>query len=173
MVMANLGSIQQAWHVSLLFGAGLGAVLVLRWLWERINVHGELAAIGVSLVVAPLLLASPLDEWARLALMAATATSATVAAALWLPGTDTATLDRFYRRVRPVGWWPGTAARAGEPPRAPLRRGVAAAGSLFLGLLGGGLLLLTPPGAETWPAWLALIVAAALVPFWRTARGTV
>ena len=176
-VMANLGSIQEAWQTSLLFGAGLGAVLVLRWLWERINVSAELAAIGVSLVVAPVLLASPLDEWARLAVMAASATAATVGAALLLPQTSTATLDRFYRRVRPMGWWPETAFRAGEAPREPLIRGAVALGkalacasALFLALIGSGHLLLAPAGATTWPAWLALAAALALTPVWTRHR---
>jgi solute:Na+ symporter, SSS family len=172
-VMANLGSIQQAWHTSLLFGAGLGAVLVLRWLWERINVSAELAAIGVSLVAAPLLLASPLAEWTRLAVMAGTATAATVAAALLFPRTSPETLDRFYARVRPVGWWPTTAARAGESPAVPLARAatsfgmaLACATSLFLALVGSGHLLLAPAGATTWPSWVALAGAIALAPFW-------
>jgi SSS family solute:Na+ symporter len=34
-IMANLGSIQTAWFISLLFGAGMGSVLVLRWLGEN------------------------------------------------------------------------------------------------------------------------------------------
>jgi hypothetical protein len=55
-VMANLGAIQTAWFISLLFGAGMGAVLVLRWLWERINLYSEFAAMAVSLVTAPILL---------------------------------------------------------------------------------------------------------------------
>jgi solute:Na+ symporter, SSS family len=172
-VMANLGSIQEAWHTSLLFGAGLGAVLVLRWLWERINVSAELAAIGVSLIAAPILLATPLDEWARLAVMAAAATGATVGAALLMPQTAPATLDRFYERVRPVGWWPVTAARAGESPAAPLARGASAvgmalacAGSLFLSLIGSSHLLLAPAGTTVWPAWAALLGALSLVPVW-------
>ncbi len=178
-VMANLGSIQEAWHTSLLFGAGLGPVLVLRWVWERINVSAELAAIGVSLVAALLLLASPLDEWARLAVMAATATAATVAAALLLPQTSSTTLDRFYHRVQPVGWWPKTAARAGQSPIVPLRRGAAALGqalacssSLFLALVGSGHLLLAPSGAATWPSWAALAAAAMLVPLWWSRPGS-
>src|SRR5690606_4203931 len=66
LVMTQLNSIQAAWSISLLFGAGMGSVLVLRWLWERINVYAEFAAIAVSLVAAPLLLAllgtDPRDE---------------------------------------------------------------------------------------------------------------
>src|SRR5690606_8003663 len=57
-VMAGLGSIQAAWHVTLLLGAGLGVPLWLRWLWRRANATGELAAIATSALAAPLLLAT-------------------------------------------------------------------------------------------------------------------
>jgi Na+/proline symporter len=36
-VMARLDSIKLAWELSLLLGAGVGVVLVLRWLWWRIT----------------------------------------------------------------------------------------------------------------------------------------
>jgi solute:Na+ symporter, SSS family len=49
-VMTQLDSIQAAWFISLLFGAGMGSVLILRWLWERINLYSELAAISASLI---------------------------------------------------------------------------------------------------------------------------
>ena len=55
-IMANLGSIQTAWYISLLFGAGVGSVLVLRWVWERINLYSELTAMATSLIVAPIIL---------------------------------------------------------------------------------------------------------------------
>jgi len=55
-VMANLGSIQTACFIPLLFGTGMGSVLVLRWLWERINLYSELTAMAVSMITAPLLL---------------------------------------------------------------------------------------------------------------------
>ena len=42
-----------ATETSLLFGAGMGSVLVMRWLWERINLHSELAAMAISLDLAP------------------------------------------------------------------------------------------------------------------------
>lgn len=32
----------KGWQISLLFGAGTGSVLVLRWLWERINLNSDL-----------------------------------------------------------------------------------------------------------------------------------
>ncbi len=81
-IMANLGSIQTAWFISLLFGAGMGSVLVLRWLWERINLYSELTAMGVSLITAPLLLyflgTDPEREWIRLGIMSLVTCSAAI-----------------------------------------------------------------------------------------------
>ena len=48
LIMTKLGSIQQGWKMMLLFGAGMGSVLVLRWLWERINLYSEIMAILTS-----------------------------------------------------------------------------------------------------------------------------
>lgn len=186
-VMVNLGSIQQAWQIALLFGAGVGSVLVLRWLWERINLWSELAAMAVSLLVAPLLLhlggRARAEGWfagnelaieaLNLGIMAAASTAAAVAAALLGPPTDPETLESFYRRVRPHGWWRATAARVGDDPSRPLRAlardGLAAlltASSLFLCLYGAGRLLLPHP-AVPWPvAAAALVLGVALVPLW-------
>src|SRR5690606_11557580 len=124
-VMAHLGSIQTAWFISLLFGAGMGAVLVLRWLWERINLWSEIAAMGASLVTAPLLLlwlgTDAETEWLRLLIMAGVTTGAAVAITLATPRTDSRILVAFYRRVRPMGWWRSTAVAAGDRPDAPLK----------------------------------------------------
>jgi len=56
LIAMRLSSIQSAWHLSLLVGSGLGVVLILRWLWYRINVYSELTAGLVSLVLSPILL---------------------------------------------------------------------------------------------------------------------
>ncbi|MGE3190368.1 MAG: sodium:solute symporter family protein [Vicinamibacterales bacterium] len=178
-VMTHLGSIQEAWQVSLLFGAGLGSVLVLRWLWERITAWSEVGAVAVSLLGAPLLLASGADEWVQLATMAGLSTAAAVAAALVGPRTDPEVLDAFYRRVRPVGWWPATAARVGERPETQARDTrrafgltAACAASLFLVLVGAGGWMLEPPGLPA--AWPIGILAAGLVAvplWWRGAVG--
>ena len=170
-IMANLGSIQTAWQTSLLFGAGIGGVLVLRWLWERINLHCEIAAIAVSMVLAPVLLLTVEQEWVRLLVMAAVSTAAVVVTALVTAPTDRARLVEFYERVRPVGWWRRTAEHAGDSasaPRRELARALGAVGSAALcaygALVGAGLLLLDP---ERWPAALAALgVAAAAAPVW-------
>jgi Na+/proline symporter len=169
-VMAQLDSIRSGWHLSLLFGAGMGAVLVLRWLWERINLYCEVAAIVASLIAAPILLATVDAEWVRLATMAAVSTTAVVAAALWLPGTEPHRLEGFYQRVRPPGWWGRTAAAVGEERRVPLRRlgsgllAIATAAVSVYGLLvGAGQVIVGRADATT-----ALAIAAALLaaPIW-------
>ncbi|MFO7893710.1 MAG: hypothetical protein R6U63_08250 [Longimicrobiales bacterium] len=188
-VMANLGSIQDAWFLSLLFGAGMGSVLVLRWVWERINLWSELAAMAVSLIVAPILLVNTELEWLRLAVMAGASTAAAVTAAYLAPATRREVLVAFYHRVRPVGFWRDTAAAAiggagsesdevheadivgsgmpGEIPTSPvralgreLRATALAAASLFLALVGLGKLVVPDPGAGPW-GWV-LAVAAVL-----------
>ncbi len=176
-VMVNLGSIQTAWFISLLFGAGMGSVLVLRWLWERINLWSELAAIAVSLVVAPILLVTTDAEWIRLSVMAAVSTAAAVGVTFVTPPTDEAVLRSFFRKVRPEGFWAGTARSVGDDPAGPARRlgtglrfTLLTSASLFLALVGLGRLLVPPPGAGPWLPVALLVGALALVPTWWGGR---
>ena len=170
-IMANLGSIQTAWQISLLFGAGIGAVLVLRWVWERVNLAAEIAAIVVSLVLAPILLVTVEAEWLRLLLMAAGSTAAVVIAALLGPATRPDTLVEFYRRVSPPGFWRRTAQLAGDPPevaRDALHAGLVTVmlgpGTMYALLVGIGTLLVQP---DRWPAAVLLIAAGlAITPLW-------
>ncbi len=172
-IMANLGSIQTAWKISLLFGAGMGSVLVARWLWERINLYSELAAIAISLTVAPILLIVTDQEWIRLSVMALVSTLGAVAVTWVTPRTDTVVLKSFYLRVKPPGFWRATAAEMGEDVGKPIRklaRGLRTtflvASSLYLALFGVGTMLVgAPDTSRAWP-WLSVIAAVALVPFW-------
>ena len=176
-VMTHLGSIQTAWFISLLFGAGMGSVLVLRWLWERITLWSELAAMAASLVTAPILLLTlgtdPEGEWIRLGLMALVTTVAAVGVTVVTPRTDDATLCAFYRRVQPVGAWGRTARLCGtaaHSPRGALGRPAAAVAtgalSLFTLLAGTGQLLFPAPGSAPGAAWLGVAVGLALMPVW-------
>ncbi|MDE0177840.1 MAG: sodium transporter, partial [Gammaproteobacteria bacterium] len=176
LVAANLDSIQQGWRISLLFGAGIGAVLMLRWVWERINIQSEFAAMAIAIVAGPILLwAFPEDdaEWLRLGTMVLVSTAGTVIVALASRPTEREVLLAFYRVVRPVGFWGRTARAAGDDPRS-VRRAlgttllatVACAVSLFLTLVGVSKLILPHPD-ETWllPA-LCILGAALFAPFW-------
>ncbi|NIP57284.1 MAG: sodium transporter [Gemmatimonadetes bacterium] len=172
-VMVNLGSIQTAWFVSLLFGAGMGSVLVLRWLWERINLWSEVAAIGVSLGTAPLLLAVTDQEWIRLGTMAVVSTVAAVGVTFFTPSTDAGVLRAFYRRVRPDGFWSRTASQVGVDPGTPMRRlrrgvryAVLSAASLFLALAGVGRLVVPSPEKSLAIPVTMVVAALILIPFW-------
>ena len=177
-IMTQLGSIQAAWSVSLLFGAGTGAVLVLRWLWERINVFSEIAAMLVSLIAAPILLMTVDAEWVRIAVMGGLSTLVAIGITFFSPATEHAVLDHFYQRVQPLGFWHDTALRIGDDPRMPIRRffrelknTILCALSLFLTLIGFGKLLVHSVDESSLWAWIALGLAAMLVPFWWRATG--
>lgn len=148
-IMANLQSIQTAWQISLLFGAGTGAVLVLRWLWERINLWCEVAAIATSLVLAPILIYTVEAEWLRLLSMSTASLLVVIVIAYVAPATRQEKLVEFYKRVRPPGAWRQTLIAAGEDANegsAEFRRDllglVACAVSVYSWLVGGGWLLL-------------------------------
>ncbi len=172
-IMANLGSIQTAWFISLLFGAGMGSVLLLRWLWERINLYSEATAIALSLVVAPVLLIATDAEWVRLSVMGLVSTVGAVAVTWVTPRTDAAVLRSFYHRVQPAGFWPTAARAEGVEAIEPRRRLTGAlistaltAVSLYLMLFGVGRLLIPAPGANPAWSWLAVAGALGLVPLW-------
>ena len=176
LVAANLDSIQQGWRISLLFGAGIGAVLILRWLWERINIQSEFAAMAIAIVAGPILLWTfPGDEmeWLRLGTMVLVSTTGTVVVALASKRTDDDVLLAFYRSVRPVGFWGRTAESAGDDPAAvraalgtTLVATLACAGSLFLALVGTAKLILPSPDEGLLLPALAILGAALLTPVW-------
>jgi SSS family solute:Na+ symporter len=182
-IMANLGSIQTAWFISLLFGAGMGSVLVLRWLWERINLYSELTAMAVSLITAPLLLyylgTDPDREWVRLGIMALTTTSAAILVTFITPATDDATLKHFYSRVRPFGFWRRAARLNGVAASVSVKAlgtrlfAVAVtAVSLFSLLVGVGRFMFPPPDGSSVISWVCIAVGLLLVPVWlRIAMG--
>ena len=172
-IMAHLSSIQTAWFISLLFGAGMGSVLVMRWLWERINLFSELAAIVVSLIVAPILLISTDVEWIRLSVMASVSTIAAIAITFVTPATSHAVLKDFYNRIQPLGFWRKTAVLIGDNPNLPVKRLIGglkltflSATSLFLLLFGVGKLMIRMPNESMWWVVVPISMALLLIPFW-------
>jgi Na+/proline symporter len=172
-IMANLGSIQTAWYISLLFGAGTGSVLVLRWFWERINLYSELAAMAASLVIAPIILFTVDAEWLRLLLMSFSSTLIVLVVTWLTPATDKEILNRFYQRVNPPGFWRKTVARLGLDERRPgraLREGaylvMTTATTIFLLLVGIGKLMLPAPQSSPLIAWVYLFLGLASILLW-------
>jgi SSS family solute:Na+ symporter len=110
-VMSFLTSVEQGWKLLIGLGAGTGLVFILRWYWWRVNAWSEISAMTASFVTSVLLasmeydLANPSSaSYAKTMLITVGVTTA-----VWLGVTlatapeSTATLDRFYRRVRPGG----------------------------------------------------------------------
>ena len=145
----------------------------MRWLWERINVYSELAAMAASLVIAPILLITVEDEWLKLLLMSSLST-AVVLIVTWLaPATEEATLDHFFKKVNPPGFWRRTATRLGADPGAPvteLKRGIwlvlSVSMTIFLLLVGIGRLLLPSPEIYTLVSWGYVITGLASIKLW-------
>ena len=51
-VTLHLASIEQAWKLLIVTGAGTGTVLLLRWFWWRINAWSEVSAMVIAAAVS-------------------------------------------------------------------------------------------------------------------------
>ena len=123
-VMSFLSSVEQGWKLLIGLGAGTGLVFILRWYWWRVNAWSEISAMIASFVTSVLLahydytlndLSTPV--YAKTMLITVVVTTVVWLAVTFAtpPETD-ATLDRFYRRVRPGGpGWRQVSARLGFP----------------------------------------------------------
>ena len=145
LVTMQLQTIEGAWKFLLALGSGTGLVLILRWYWWRINAWSEISAMIASFVISLIMIGvfknrfAPGDLRADAWVMLVTVVLSTI---VWLVVTyatkpePEATLDAFYRRVRPGGpGWAKVSARAGFG-----REGI-------------------PGGALAWTNWIAGIVA--------------
>lgn len=178
-VMSQLSSIQTAWQISLMLGAGMGIPLVLRWVWWRMNAWGEIAAILASLVLAPILMATvPAESEAlRLLIIAFVSTGAALAATFIFGPESDEQLEEFYRRAHPPGFWRPVAAKVHEPSTGigrfewGLIAMLLCAFSLFCLLTGFASWLIDSPAPTWFPyrgAWitLLLVIGGGLIPLW-------
>ena len=115
LVTSAMQTVAGAWKFLLALGAGTGAVYILRWYWWRINAWSEIAAMVASFVASITLqfgLGLDTDKTQNFALVmiltVAFSTLVWLTVTLVTPPTDTETLKKFYRRVRPGGpfWKP-------------------------------------------------------------------
>jgi Na+/proline symporter len=122
-VTLHLASIEQAWKLLIVTGAGTGTVLLLRWFWWRINAWSEVSAMAVAAVVSLFLqLGLKWDsdrprDFAYIMIVTVTLTTIAWLATTWITAPEPAeTLQAFYRRVRPHGrGWAPIAAAVGVP----------------------------------------------------------
>ncbi len=178
-ILPWLSSIQVAWQISLLLGAGMGVLLVLRWIWWRVTAWGELSCIVVSLVMAPILLwVWPQHDADRLLMMGLGSGFIGIIVSLLTGPESRECLTSFYRKGNPPGFW-GPIERDLQIESAPgvgrLWRALAATGltacSLFCVLIGIGSWLVESP-APAWFPWKSqwvgsvLGVGIILIPIW-------
>ena len=121
-VMSMLTSVEQGWKVLIGLGAGTGLVFILRWYWWRVNAWSEISAMTASLFTSLALGAWGYDlgdpgsaTYAKTMLITVGVTTAVWLAVTLLTRPESeATLDRFYRQVRPGGpGWRMVSARLG------------------------------------------------------------
>jgi Na+/proline symporter len=122
-VTLHLASIEQAWKLLIVTGAGTGTVLLLRWFWWRINAWSEVSAMAVAAAVSLYLQIAlrwngdrPRD-FAYIMIVTVSVTTIAWLIVTWLtPPESDATLTAFYRRVRPQGpGWAPIARAVGMP----------------------------------------------------------
>jgi hypothetical protein len=121
-VMSFLSSVEQGWKILIGLGAGTGLVFILRWYWWRVNAWSEISAMVASFVTSMVLAryGYNLDDLSQATYAITMLITVAVTTVVWLAVTyatgpeSEATLDRFYRRVRPGGpGWRPVAARLG------------------------------------------------------------
>jgi SSS family solute:Na+ symporter len=117
-----LTTAQQSFNLLMSIGAGTGLIYLLRWFWWRINAWSEIAAMASSFVVSvgffvAQRLGMVIDASVVLLLTIAVTTVTWVMATYVTKPTDSATLESFYRLVRPAGpGWRAVRERAGLAP---------------------------------------------------------
>ncbi|MGK7922018.1 MAG: sodium:solute symporter family protein [Trichodesmium sp.] len=145
-------------------GTGSGLVLILRWFWWRVNAAAELTAIVSSFFVGmatSLVPALKIEDFGlRIIFITVTVTVLWVVAMLVAPQESEATLEEFYRRVRPGGpGWQQQRANTGLTPAQDLGKDLQKVLASILFLFGallttGGFLLLKPI-----IGWIFLVIA--------------
>jgi solute:Na+ symporter, SSS family len=179
-ILPWLSSIQTAWQISLLLGAGMGMVLVLRWIWWRITAWGELACILTSLILAPALIGwMPSEhEGIRLLIMGVGSGFMGILVSLATGPEDVNRLTDFFQRAKPPGFWDPIERRIRADSlssRTRFNRAVlamlATALSMFCLLTGLGTWLVGSPAPDWMPfrgLWIGglLVVGAGLCPLW-------
>ncbi len=121
-VMSFLTSVEQGWKLLIGLGAGTGLVFILRWYWWRVNAWSEISAMIASFVTSVILatygydLSNPAGPaYAKTMLITVLVTTVVwLTVTLLTPAESDATLNRFYRQVRPGGpGWRAVSERLG------------------------------------------------------------
>jgi Na+/proline symporter len=108
-----LTTVSGAWEFIINASAGMGAVLILRWYWHRINAWSEISAMIAPLIIYPIArygfgMESPITLYP---IVLGTTIVWLVVTFITKP-TDEKKLETFYRKIHPGGWgWKPYAAK--------------------------------------------------------------
>ncbi|MBI3071538.1 MAG: Na+:solute symporter [Deltaproteobacteria bacterium] len=160
-----IGALSAAWQFVWTMGAGLGAALILRWFWWRVNAWSEFTALAVSLILAPILAFVDWPFHVKAVVVVGCALPTWLVVTLATRPEPAPHLDAFYRRVRPPGAWGPVRARCDDVPHA-LSRWILAEWLGVVALLTGltfalGSLVLGNPAYSA--AWAAVAITGGLV----------
>lgn len=110
LLATQLSSATQGFNLLLQIGAGTGLIYILRWFWWRINAAAEIVAMIMSFVMAASFFVigkyssgSLPAEWLQFVIIVGVTTSSWMLAVFLGPAESTATLQDFYRKIRPGG----------------------------------------------------------------------
>lgn len=160
-VTSQIQTLANAFHFMIECGAGLGAVLILRWYWWRINAWSEIVA-----TIAPFLAYTFTQfylQWSFPNSLFITVGFTTIAwlTATWLTQpTDWSVLINFYQRIQPPGWWQPVADRLGYPTPKPILPQLLIIWLLSIGL---GYSCLFGLGKLIFADWLGVMIYGILI----------
>lgn len=103
-----LTTISGAWDFIINASAGMGAVLILRWFWWRINAWSEISAMIAPLIIYPLARSYGLESPITLYPVVLGTTIVWLLVTFLTPAVEQKVLLQFYRKVHPggAGWKP-------------------------------------------------------------------
>jgi Na+/proline symporter len=103
-----LTTISGAWDFIINASAGMGAVLILRWFWWRINAWSEISAMIAPLIIYPLARAYGFESPITLYPVVLGTTVVWLLVTFLTPAVEQKVLLQFYRKVHPggAGWKP-------------------------------------------------------------------
>lgn len=136
-----LNNAVEAFEILLTIGAGTGLIFILRWFWWRINAYTELTGMFVSFCIALYFkflhhrLGFPdLPNHYELVISILLTTVAWVTVTLLTRPTDSRTLQKFYKKIRPGGpGWKPVAAQVPDSEVTGTSRLTAEIACVFLG----------------------------------------
>ncbi|HIH97652.1 MAG TPA: Na+:solute symporter [Thermoplasmata archaeon] len=139
-------SVADAWKFLIVIGAGTGLVYLLRWFWWRVNAWSEISAMCSAMVIG-LSVTHLTSDWViQMWVTFISVTSIWLAVTFLTKPEEERTLDHFYKKVHPGGFWNQVRARTGvKGDRITARDWIGwAVGCLFIltGLMGTGYLVL-------------------------------